>query len=296
MKIAILSSSLGSYSTRRLREACVQRGHQAMVLSTLRFSLLVGGGRGGLFFRDRPLSAYDAVIPRIGASLSTFGTAVLRQFEDEGVWSLSSSDAICRARDKLWSMQILSRSGVAVPHTAFTRDRAGIAEAIARVGGAPVILKLLAGTQGIGVVLAETHPAAAAIVETLHSVQEHVLIQRFVKESGGRDVRAFVVGEQVVAAIERRAAGGEFRANLHRGGRASALELSPAFERAALRASQVLGLQVAGVDLVQGPDGPLVIDVNASPGLEGVEAATGVDVARAIVEHLERQVSLQRQR
>ncbi|HEY2406720.1 MAG TPA: RimK family alpha-L-glutamate ligase [Polyangiaceae bacterium] len=292
MRIAILSSSIGSYSTRRLREACTRRAHEAMVLSTLRFSLLVGVGQGGLFFRDQPLRKYDAVIPRIGASLSTFGTAVLRQFECSGVFALNGSEAVSRARDKLWAMQLLSRAGVAVPPTAFTRDREGVAESIARVGGAPLILKLLTGTQGLGVVLAETMQAATAVVDMLHSVQEHVLIQRFVRESGGRDVRAFVVGERVVAAIERRAADGEFRANLHRGARASRVVLDPEFERAAVRASQALGLQVSGVDLVQGPEGPLVIDVNASPGLEGVETVTGIDVAGAIIEYLERQFTL----
>jgi ribosomal protein S6--L-glutamate ligase len=209
---------------------------------------------------------------------------------------LSSSDAISRARDKLWSLQLLAKQQVAVPPTAFAHDRESIAAAVERVGGAPVILKLLAGTQGIGVVLAETLPGAAAIVETLQSVREHMLVQRFVRESGGRDVRALVVGERVVAAIERRAADGEFRANLHRGARAARIELGPELERLAVRASQALGLQVAGVDLVQGPEGPLVIDVNASPGLEGVETTTGLDVAGAIVEHLERQVSLQRTR
>lgn len=291
LKIAILSCNAGAYSTRRLREACVKRGHQVKVLHTLRFSLLVESGKPALFFRNRKLSRYDAVIPRIGASISAFGTAVVRQFEQMGVFSLNSSSAIGAARDKLRSTQILSRHQVGIPPTAFARDRANLAQSIEAVGGAPVVIKLLEGAQGIGVILAETNKVAEAIIETLHSTRQDVVIQRFVSESRGRDIRAFVVGERVVAAMSRQATGDEFRANLHRGGRASKIEIDPAFERTAIVAAQVMGLHVAGVDMLEGPDGPQVLEVNSSPGLEGIELATGVDVAQAIVEHLEERVT-----
>ncbi len=291
LKIAILSCNAGAYSTRRLREACAKRGHQVKVLHTLRFSLLVESGKPALFFRNRKLSRYDAVIPRIGASISAFGSAVVRQFEQMGVFSLNSSSAIGAARDKLRSTQILSRHQVGIPPTAFARDRANLAQSIEAVGGAPVVIKLLEGAQGIGVILAETNKVAEAIIETLHSTRQDVVIQRFVSESRGRDIRAFVVGDRVVAAMSRQATGDEFRANLHRGGRASKIEIDPAFERTAIVAAQVMGLHVAGVDMLEGPDGPQVLEVNSSPGLEGIELATGVDVAQAIVLHLEERVT-----
>ncbi|HEY5377657.1 MAG TPA: RimK family alpha-L-glutamate ligase [Polyangiaceae bacterium] len=290
LKIAILSCNARAYSTRRLRDACLKRGHRVKVLHTLRFSLLVESGRPALFFRNRKLSRYDAVIPRIGASISGFGTAVVRQFEQMGVFSLNSSFAISSARDKLRGAQILSRHGVGIPPTAFARDRANVSQSIEAVGGAPVVIKLLEGAQGIGVILAETPKMAEAIIETLHSTRQDVVIQRFVSESRGRDIRAFVVGDRVVAAMSRQATGGEFRANLHRGGRAAKIDIEPAFERTAIVAAQVMGLHVAGVDMLEGPEGPQVLEVNSSPGLEGIETATGVDVASAIVLHLEQQV------
>lgn len=293
MKIAILSCSAQSYSTRRLRQACVQRGHAVKVLHTLRFGLLVESGNPTLFFRNRKLSHYDAVIPRIGASVNAFGTAVVQQFEQMGVVTLSSAAAIGTARDKLRSTQILSRHAVGVPATAFARERAGIWQAIEAVGGAPVVIKLLEGAQGIGVILAETPKTAESIVEALQSTQRGVVIQRFVSESRGRDVRAFVVGERVVAAMRRTAVGDEFRANLARGGRAEAIALEPAFEQSAIVATRAMGLEVAGVDLLEGKDGPLVLEVNSSPGLEGIETATRVDVAAMIVEHLELRVKLE---
>ena len=291
LKVAILSCNGQAYSTRRLREACAKRGHHVKVLHTLRFSLLVESGRPALFFRNRKLSRYDAVIPRIGASVSAFGTAVVRQFEQMGVFSLNSSFAITSSRDKLRSTQILSRHEVGIPPTAFARDRSNVLQSIEAVGGAPVVIKLLEGAQGIGVILAETTKMAEAIIETLQSTRQDVVIQRFVSESRGRDIRAFVVGDRVVAAMSRKASGDEFRANLHRGGRATKIDIDPAFERTAIVAAQVMGLHVAGVDMLEGPDGPQVLEVNSSPGLEGIEAATGVDVASAIVEHLEQQVT-----
>jgi ribosomal protein S6--L-glutamate ligase len=290
LKIAILSCSLGAYSTRRLREACVRRGHNTKVLHTLRFSLLVESGRPALFFRNKRISRYDAIVPRIGASISGFGTAVVRQFEQMGVFSLNSSQAISCARDKLRSTQVLSRHGVGIPATAFARDRGSVLPSIAAVGGAPVVIKLLEGSQGIGVILAESTKIAEAIIETLQSARQSVVVQRFVRESRGRDVRALVVGDRVVAAMSRRAIGDEFRANVHRGGSAQKIALDPEFERTAIRAAQILGLHVAGVDMLESVDGPQVLEVNSSPGLEGIEATTGVDVAAAIVEHLEEQV------
>ncbi len=290
LRIAILSCSPGAYSTRRLREACAKRGHHVKVLNTLRFSLLVESGKPALFFRNKKLTRYDAVVPRIGASVSTFGTAVVRQFEQMGVFALNSSAAISSARDKLRSTQMLSRHGVGIPPTAFARDRESVLPSIEAVGGAPVVIKLLEGAHGIGVILAETTKIAEAIIETLQSARQNVVVQRFVTESRGRDVRAFVVGDRVVAAMSRQATGDEFRANMHRGGVAKKIEIDPAFERTAIIAAQVMGLHVAGVDMLEGPDGPLVLEVNASPGLEGIETATGVDIAAAIVSHLEQQV------
>ena len=230
------------------------------------------------------------MIPRIGASITFFGTAVVRQFEQMGVYSLSRSHAISVSRDKLRAHQVLSRHDIGMPDTTFVRDRADVLPAIQRVGGAPVIVKLLEGTQGIGVILADTDKVAEAIVETLQSARQNVLIQKFVAESRGRDVRAFVVGDRVVAAMRRTASGGEFRSNVHRGGVAEAVQLDREFARTAVRAAHIMSLRVAGVDMLEGADGPKVMEVNSSPGLEGIEAATQVDVASAIIEELESQV------
>ncbi len=290
MKIAILSRSPRAYSTRRLREACVRRGHQVKVLNTLRFSMLVEMGEPDLFYRSRRLSRYDAVIPRIGASITHFGTAVVRQFEQMGVFTLNSSQAITVSRDKLRSSQVLSRHNIGIPPTAFVRDRGGVLPAIEQVGGAPVIIKLLEGTQGIGVILADNNKIAEAIIETLQSAKQNVLIQKFVKESKGRDMRAFVVGDRVVAAMRRVATGEEFRSNVHRGGRAEPAQLDPVYERTAIHAAQIMGLRVAGVDMLEGADGPQIMEVNSSPGLEGIETTTGVDVADSIVGLLEEHV------
>jgi len=291
LQIAILSRSPDAYSTRRLREACLGRGHSVKVLNTLSFSMAVEQGRPLLFFRDQPLGRYDAVVPRIGASITMYGTAVVRQFEQMGVFTLNSSHAISVSRDKLRTTQILSRHNLGVPPTAFVQRRGSVLAAIERVGGAPVIIKLLEGTQGIGVMLAETPQVAQAIVEALHSARQNVLIQKFVSESAGRDIRALVVGSRVVAAMRRFAVGEEFRTNVHRGGRAEPVRIEPAYERAAIHAAQILGLRVAGVDLLETRDGPQVLEVNSSPGLEGIENATGVDVADHIIEHLEEEVA-----
>ncbi|MCK6535351.1 MAG: RimK family alpha-L-glutamate ligase [Polyangiaceae bacterium] len=291
LRIVILSRSPRAYSTRRLREACLGRGHQPKVLNTLRFSMEVERGHPKLFFKNRPIRRYDAVIPRIGASITMYGTAVVRQFEQMGVFTLASSNAISVSRDKLRSVQILSRHNLGIPPTAFVRDRRSVLHAIEQVGGAPVIIKLLEGTQGIGVILADTTKVAEAIIETLQSARQNVLIQKFVSESRGRDVRALVVGDRVVAAMRRFAGEEEYRANVHRGARAEPVKLEPAYERAAIHAAQIMGLRVAGVDLLETVDGPQVLEVNSSPGLEGIETTTGVDVADHIVEHLEEQVA-----
>lgn len=288
MKVAILSRNPSAYSTRRLREASARRGHRTVVLDTLRFGLLVDAERPELLYRSRPLSRYDAAIPRIGASVSVFGTAVVRQLERLGVRCLNDAASIALARDKLQSLQVLSRHGIPTPPTAFVADRLDVLPAIDRVGGAPVMIKVLEGSQGAGVILAETATVAKAIVETLQMAQKHVLIQRFVRESRGRDLRAFVVGRDVVAAVARSNRGDEFRSNVHRGAQSTAIELDALAAQTAVRAAAALGLEVAGVDLIEGDEGPQVLDVNASPGLEGIERATGADVAAAVIRHLER--------
>jgi ribosomal protein S6--L-glutamate ligase len=287
MKIVILSRAPRAYSTRRLREACVARGHTARVLDTLRFQISVKRGRPQLYYRDKKLSRYDAVIPRVGASITFYGTAVVRQFEQMGVFTLASAQAISCSRDKLRALQVLSRHRIDLPQTMFVRDRAALLGAIDRLGGAPVVIKVVEGTQGMGVILAESERVAQAVVETLQGARQNVLIQRFVQESRGRDIRAIVVGGEVVAAMRRTAQGEEFRSNVHLGGRTEAVELEPDYERTAIRAAQVLGLRVAGVDMLESARGPQVLEVNSSPGLQGIEAASGVDVAGAIVQHLE---------
>ncbi len=291
MKIAILSRGPKLYSTRRLKEACEARGHKALVLNPLAFAIDTERGEPDLFFKNEPLSSYEAVIPRIGASITLFGTAVVRQFEQMGVFCLNSAQAISVSRDKLRSIQILSRHKVGIPHTALVHDLEQVVPTIERMGGPPIVIKLLEGTQGIGVILADTANVAKSIIEVLQSAaNQNVLIQSFVKESKGRDIRALVVGNRVVAAMRRVAQGDEFRSNVHRGGRTEAVELDEEYERTAIHAAQILGLRVAGVDMLEGDDGPLIMEVNSSPGLEGIEGATGVDVAGCIVQHIEEEV------
>jgi len=286
LKIAVLTRAPRCYSTRRLVEAARARGHSIKPLDTLAFSISLRKGQPDLHYQGRPTPVYDAVVPRIGASITHFGAAVVRQFQQMDVYVANTANAILNARDKLRSLQILSRHNVGIPTTEFVRRREDVLPAIERVGGAPVIIKLLEGTQGVGVILADTIKIAEAIIETLQSARQNVLIQKFVSESRGRDVRAIVAGDRVVAAMRRVAQGQEFRSNVHRGGRAEPLELPEAYERVAVRATQILGLRVAGVDMLEGADGPQVAEVNASPGLEGVERATGLDVAGAIVDHI----------
>ncbi len=290
MKIAILSRSKRGYSVRRLKEAAAARGHEIKRLDTLRFSMTLERDTPELYFRGRRLSHYDAVIPRIGQSITHYGLAVLRQFEQVGIYAANDSVAIATSRDKLRAMQILSRHDIGMPPTAFVRSENDVLPAIERVGGVPVIIKLLEGTQGVGVILAESTKVAEAIIQTLHSAQQNVLIQKFVKESKGSDVRAVVVGDKVVAAMRRQAQPGEYRSNVHRGGTTQSVILDPAYEETAIRAAQILGLRMAGVDMLESSEGPQVMEVNSSPGLEGIETATGVDIAGAIIADLENHV------
>ncbi|GAA1468614.1 RimK family alpha-L-glutamate ligase [Microbacterium thalassium] len=291
MKLAILSRAPKAYSTQRLRAAALQRGHIVKVLDTLRFGIDLSGNEPDLQYRGRPLSDYDAILPRIGNSITYFGTAVVRQFEQMDVYTPNTANGITNSRDKLRATQILSRHSIGMPATAFVRNRADVRPAIERVGGAPVVIKLLEGTQGIGVILAPEVKVAEAIIETLQSTKQNVLIQRFVEESRGRDIRALVVGDRVVAAMRRSASGDEFRSNVHRGGTVEPVELTPEYEQAAVRSAQIMGLKVAGVDMLVGNDGPLVMEVNSSPGLEGIETATRLDVAGAIIDHIANQVA-----
>jgi ribosomal protein S6--L-glutamate ligase len=290
MKIAILSRMPRCYSTRRLREAAHQRGHTAVVMDTLKFSIMLEKDEPDLFYRHRRLPDIDAVIPRIGASITFFGLSVVRQFEQMGIHVQNDSLSIARSRDKLRAIQVFSRHDIGIPPTVFVRDHDEILPAIRRVGGVPVIVKLLEGTQGVGVILAESEKVAETIVQTLTSAKQNVLIQKFVKESKGQDVRAFVVGDHVVAAMRRKAAPGEFRSNVHRGGSVEPFNLDAEYERTAIRAAQIMGLRIAGVDMLPSDSGPQVLEVNSSPGLEGIERATGIDVAGAVLEDLERQV------
>ncbi len=290
MKLAILSRSLKCYSTRRLREAALSRGHQVKVLNTVKFAIDLEQGEPNLYFRQKLLSSYDAVLPRIGASITYFGTAVVRQFEQMDLFCANSSAGISNSRDKLRSLQILSRHRIGIPKTTFVRERKDVLPAIERVGGAPVIIKLLEGTQGIGVLLAESVKSAEAIIELLQSQKQNVLIQKFVAESKGRDIRAFVVGDQVVGAMRRIAQGQEFRSNVHRGGLTERVDLDDTYTEAAVRAAQIMGLRVAGVDMLESKDGPQIMEINSSPGLEGIENCTRLDIAGAIIDYIAAQV------
>jgi ribosomal protein S6--L-glutamate ligase len=290
MKLAILSCAPDAYSTRRLKEAALQRDHKVKVLNTLKFAIDLQRGVPDLYYQRKPLSDYDAVLPRIGASITYYGTAVVRQFQEMDVFCANTAHGIANSRDKLRSLQILSRHHIGIPRTTFVRDKRDVLPAIERVGGAPVIIKLIEGTQGIGVLLAESVKAAESIIELLQSQKQNVLIQKFVAESKGKDIRAFVVGDRVVAAMRRVAQGQEFRSNVHRGGVAEAVELTEEYEETAVRAAQITGLRVAGVDMLEGNTGPQIMEVNSSPGLEGIETSTGLDVAGAVIDYIAAQV------
>ncbi len=290
MRLIILSRRPELYSTRVLAEAARQRGHTVEVMDTLQFDIRVSRQNPELLYQGAPVGPVDAVIPRIGASITFYGLAVVRQFEMMGVYCLNESQAIARSRDKLRSLQLLSRHDIGLPPTVFTQQADHVLDCIERVEGPPVVVKLLQGTQGIGVVLAETALAASSVIEAFHGLEQNILIQKFIKEAKGSDIRALVVGRKVVAAMRRQAVAGEFRSNIHRGGTSKKVRLSPEYRRTALAAARVLGLTVAGVDLIESAEGPMVMEVNSSPGLEGIQKTTGVDVADAIIEHIEREV------
>ena len=286
MKLGILSRKGSLYSTSRLKEAAEERGHDVSVIDFLRCSMGIEGKRRSILFRGEQIKV-DAVIPRIGASVTFYGTAVVRQFETMGVYCLASASAISTSRDKLCAHQILARAGIGLPVTAFARSVKDTSSVIEMVGGAPLVIKLHEGTQGNGVVLAETKKAAESVIDAFRQLDANILVQEFVKEAGGSDVRCIVVGGRVVAAMLRHAAPGDFRSNLHRGGSAEVAKLTTKERRTAVKAAKALGLNVAGVDLLRSDRGPLVLEVNSSPGLEGIEAATGIDVAAEIIEFVE---------
>lgn len=290
MKLAILTRSTTCYSTRRLVEAAKSRGHEVHCLDTLKFAIDLESGDPDLLYHSEELDSYDAIIPRIGASVTYFGTAVVRQFEQMDVFCANSSPGIANSRDKLRCLQILSRHNIGIPKTTFVRNRQDVLPAIDRVGGTPVIIKLLEGTQGVGVILADQTHIAEAIIETLQSTKQNVLIQKFVAESKGRDIRAFVIGDRVVASMRRVAQGQEFRSNVHRGGRAERAIIDAEYCEAAIRATQILGLRIAGVDMLESKDGPQIMEVNSSPGLEGIETCTQLDIASAIIDYVAAQV------
>ncbi len=284
MKIAIMSRNARLYSTRRLVEAAKQRGHEVNTINPLKCYMDITSMRPAIFYKGQSLKGYDIVIPRIGASITFYGMAVLRQFEMMGVYPLNESVAIGRSRDKLRSLQLLARKGIGLPVTGFAHDVEDTGELIKLVGGPPLVVKLLEGTQGKGVVLAETRKAAESVIDAFRELNANFLVQEFIKETGGSDIRAFVIGEKVVAAMMRTAKEGEFRSNLHRGGSAKVIKLTPEERSNAVRAARTMGLNVAGVDILRSNHGPLIMEVNSSPGLEGIEHATGKDVAGQIID------------
>ena len=290
MKIAILSANPNLYSTKRLVEAGEKKGHEMLVINHTKCDLVIEKKKPGIIYKGEEITNVDAVIPRIGASVTFYGTAVVRQFEMMKVFSATESQALVRSRDKLRSLQVLSRAGLGMPKTVFSNYTKDVAEVINYVGGAPLVIKLLEGTQGLGVVLAETNNAAESVLEAFNGLQARVIVQEFIKESKGADIRAFVVDGNVVGAMKRQGKEGEFRSNLHRGGSATIIQLTDEEENAALKAAKALGLGICGVDMLQSARGPLILEVNSSPGLEGIEFATKKDIANIIIRYIERNV------
>ena len=286
MKLAILSKEPNNYSTKRLVEAAKSRGHEVTVLNTLKFALDLEEQSPELFYNQEALDDYDAILPRIGASITYFGTAVVRQFQQMDIYSPNSADGILNSRDKLRSFQILSKHKVGIPATAYVKNKQDVLPAIERVGGVPIVIKLLEGTQGIGVLLAETIESATSIIELLQSQKQNILIQKFVAESKGKDIRAIVVGDQVVASMRRVAQGQEFRSNVHRGGKTEKVQLSDQYKEAAIKCAKLMGLGIAGVDMLEGKDGPQIMEINSSPGLEGIEGCTKLDVAGVFIDYI----------
>jgi ribosomal protein S6--L-glutamate ligase len=289
MRLVILSRNGSLYSTKALSDAARERGHTVRVLDTLQFDIRLSKQNPELVYQGEPLGVVDAVIPRIGASITFYGLAVVRQWEMMGVFCLNESQAIARSRDKLRCLQILSRHDIGMPPTVYTRQAEHVPNCIEHVQGPPVVVKLLQGTQGVGVVLAESTMAAGSVIEAFHGLDQNILIQKYIQEAKGSDIRAIVVGRRVVAAMRRRSVPGEFRSNIHRGGKAKKIRLPAEYRKTAIAAARVLGLRVAGVDLIESKDGPMVMEVNSSPGLEGIQKTTGIDVAAAIIEHIERE-------
>ena len=291
MKIAILSRNPNLYSTKRLKEAGEQRGHEVDIIDTLHCYMDITSSRPTVRYHGEELPKYDAIIPRIGASITFYGTAVARQFEMMGTFNINESVAISRSRDKLRSLQLLSRKGIGLPRTGFANKPDNIKDLIKNVGGAPLVIKLLEGTQGIGVVLAENAKAAESVIEAFMGLKANILVQEFVKEAGGADIRCLVIGGKVVAAMKRQGAEGEFRSNLHRGGSATIVKLTKQERETAVNAAKIMGLNACGVDLLRAQSGPMVMEVNSSPGLEGIENATGKDVAGMLIEFIEKNAS-----
>ncbi|QGY28592.1 30S ribosomal protein S6--L-glutamate ligase [Pantoea cypripedii] len=287
MKMAILSRDGQLYSCKRLREAAEARGHQVQIIDPLSCYMNINPASPAIHYRGEPLGHFDAVIPRIGSAITFYGTAVLRQFELCGSYPLNESVAITRARDKLRSLQLLAREGIDMPVTGFASSPDDTDDLIAMVGGAPLVVKLVEGTQGIGVVLAETRQAAESVIDAFRGLNAHILVQEFIKEAQGRDVRCLVIGGEVVAAIERHAKEGDFRSNLHRGGKAHPVTITDQEREIAVKAASTLGLEVAGVDILRAGRGPLVMEVNASPGLEGIECTTGLNIASMMIDWIE---------
>ena len=289
MKIAILSRNAQLYSTSRLVEAAEERGHEVRVIDPLLCYMTIASQRPTIHYKGEELVGFDAIIPRIGASITFYGTAVARQFEMMGVYNVNESVAISRSRDKLRSLQLLARKGIGLPVTGFAHSTRFTDDLIQLAGGAPLVVKLLEGTQGIGVVLTETEKAAESVIEAFRGLKTNILVQEFIKEAEGADIRCLVVGEKVVAAMKRQGKEGEFRSNLHRGGSATIVRLTPEERSTAVRAARIMGLNVAGVDLLRSNHGPVVMEVNSSPGLEGIEKATDKDIAGMIIQFIEKQ-------
>jgi ribosomal protein S6--L-glutamate ligase len=290
MKIVILSRQPNLYSTNRLVEAGEKLGHEMLVVDHLKCNIEIEKKKPKIFYKGSYLEGVDAIIPRIGASVTFYGTAVVRQFEMMKIFSAVQSEALVASRDKLRSLQLLARAGVGLPKTVFTNFSKDVEHVVEKVGGAPVILKLLEGTQGLGVILADSMNAAGSVMEAFNGLEARIIVQEFIKEAGGADIRVFIVDGVVVGSMKRQGKEGEFRSNLHRGGSANIIELTEDEENTALIAARAMGLGVAGVDMLQSNDGPLVLEVNSSPGLEGIESATGTDIARKIIRYVERNV------
>lgn len=290
MNIKVLSTNPHLYSTKRLVEAAKNRQHNVEILNHTKLDIVIEKKNPMIYFNGKTISETDAVIPRIGASVTFYGTAVVRQFEMKRVFTTTESQALVRSRDKLRSLQILSRAGLGLPKTVFTNYSRDVRKIVEEAGGAPVIIKLLEGTQGIGVILTETRKAAESVIEAFNNLQARVIVQEYIKESAGADIRAFVVDGRIVGAMKRQAKEGEFRSNLHRGGTATVIKLTDEEETVALKAAKAMGLDIAGVDMLQSSRGPLILEVNSSPGLEGIEKATGKDIAREIIRYIERNV------